>query len=358
MLMLGQIAKPGAGLCPVRGHSNVQGDRTMGIWEKPKDAFLDALKARYDFEPPRHHGHDTVGAIAAMLEGRARVFFALGGNFLSASPDTAATAQALERCALSVHVATKLNRAHLHVGETALILPTLSRVEKDLQASGLQMVSVEDSMAVVHRSQGLLRPASPLLLSEVAIIARLAARCCPEAKVDWLSLCADYDRIRDEIEAVIPGFERFNMRLRQPDGFVLPKELSATFKFVSHTLPDLALAKGQLRMMTIRSHDQFNTSVYSSNDRYRGIKGSRWVLLMNEADIAARGLKEGVQVTVTSHFRGEQRHLHGMRVVPYDLPLGCAASYFPEANALVPLLQHDPKSRTPASKSLVISVGR
>jgi len=365
MLMLGQIGKPGAGLCPVRGHSNVQGDRTMGIWEKPSPDFLDKLKARYGFDPPYEHGHDTIGAIEAMRDRRAKVFVGLGGNFLSATPDTPITAQALQNCQLTVHIATKLNRGHLHCGDFALLLPALSRVDKDMQAHGPQFVTVEDSMSVVHASRGHITPPSRDVMSEPSIIAHMAhATLGVRSRVDWLSLAGNYDLIRDEVAAVIPHFERFNERVRKPDGFVLPNDAAQRrfetstkkARFMWHDIARFALEPHQLLMMTIRSHDQFNTTVYSANDRYRSVKGNRHVILMNESDIGRLGFAEGDTVRITSHFKGVHRHLDGFKVTPFAIAPSCAATYFPECNALVPLGQHDMRSRTPASKSVVISL--
>ncbi|HEX4946962.1 MAG TPA: FdhF/YdeP family oxidoreductase, partial [Blastocatellia bacterium] len=278
-LLQGNIGKPGAGLCPVRGHSNVQGDRTVGIWEKPKPAFLDALAREFHFEPPREHGFDTVAAIKAMHEGRAKVFFAMGGNFLSATPDTEFTADALRRCKLTAHVATKLNRSHLITGEQALILPCLGRTEIDGQASGAQFVSTENSMGVVQSSQGVNQPISEHLLSEPMIVARLAkATLRGRSSADWDHLVADYDHIRDAIERTVPGFENYNARVRQPGGFYLPNDPregrfptpSGKAHFTVHPLPPHELQDSELVMMTIRSHDQFNTTIYGLDDRYRG----------------------------------------------------------------------------------------
>lgn len=366
LLMRGALGKPGAGVCPVRGHSNVQGDRTMGIWERPNPEFLERLKARFDFEPPRHHGHDVVSAIEAMRDGQAKVFFAMGGNFLSATPDTPVVAQALERCALTVHVSTKLNRAHLHPGQTSLILPCLGRTETDLQRSGPQFVSVENSMGIVHSSKGRLRPASPWLLSEPMIVARLAhAYFGPEHPVDWLNLAGDYDRIRDHIAFVVPGCEHYNQRVRQEHGFALPNPVrdSRTFKthngkanFTVHALPVHELGADQYMMMTIRSHDQYNTTIYALDDRYRGIHNERMIVMMAEQDMVAAGLVQGQLVRLTSHFQGKQRSLDGFIVVPYEMPSRCVATYFPEANPLIPLESYADKSRTPTSKSVVVSI--
>ncbi|HKE59232.1 MAG TPA: FdhF/YdeP family oxidoreductase, partial [Pyrinomonadaceae bacterium] len=315
MLLRGQVGKPGAGFCPVRGHSNVQGDRTVGIWERPTAAFLDALGHQFDFEPPRRHGYDTVRAIQAMHVGRGKVFFALGGNFLSATPDTEFTAAALRRCRLTAHVSTKLNRAHLVTGDTALILPCLGRTEVDEQQGGPQFVTTENSMGVVQMSRGSLAPASPHLLSEPQIVARLASAALGQrTTVAWHALAGDYDKIRDHIEQVVPGFADYNQRVRQPAGFYLPNAArERVFNtsvgkacFTVHGLPGHDLAPNQFLMMTIRSHDQFNTSVYSLNDRYRGISNGRRVVFLSEADIHAAGLRPRQQVDLVSHFAGEE----------------------------------------------------
>jgi molybdopterin-dependent oxidoreductase alpha subunit len=366
-LLRGQIGKPGAGLCPVRGHSNVQGDRTVGIWERPRPEFLDSLGSAFDFQPPRHHGYDTVETLRAMHAGRVKVLIALGGNFLQATPDTEYTAAALRRCRLTVHVSIKPNRAHLVAGERALILPCLGRSERDVQASGEQFVSTENSMGVVQMSRGVLEPASPHLLSEPMIVATLArATLGAHSSVKWEWLVADYDRIRDAIERVIPGFDRYNVRVREPGGFYLPNKarvrefLTATGKanFTVHPLPRRELARGQLLLTTVRSHDQFNTTIYGLNDRYRGIRGGRRIVFMNVEDMRERGLADGAVVDVTSHFGGAQRVARRFRVVAYDVPRGCAATYFPEANVLVAAESVAEKSNTPASKSIVVSVER
>jgi molybdopterin-dependent oxidoreductase alpha subunit len=365
MLLRGQIGKPGAGVCPVRGHSNVQGDRTVGIWERPADAFLDRLGAEFGFEPPRNHGFDTVRSIQAMHDGQAKIFFALGGNFLSATPDTDFTAAALRRCRLTAHVSTKLNRSHLITGDCALILPCLGRTEIDRQPSGPQFVTTENSMGVVQISRGSLEPASPELLSEPQIIVQLAkATFEHRTTVDWDQLASNYDLIREAIERVVPGFENYNARVREPGGFYLPnavrervfKTPSGKAVFTVHPLPERNLEPGQLLMMTIRSHDQFNTSVYSPNDRYRGISNGRRVVFLNQKDIQAAGLKPRQPVDLVSHFKGEERIAREFTVVPYDIPQGCAATYFPEANVLVPVGSVAEKSNTPASKSVVISI--
>ncbi|MFP4281788.1 MAG: FdhF/YdeP family oxidoreductase [Opitutales bacterium] len=365
LLLQGNLGRPGAGVCPVRGHSNVQGDRTMGIWEKPKPAFLDALEREFGFAPPRHHGVDTVEAIRAMDAGRAGVFFAMGGNFLSATPDTRRTARALRRCRLTAHVSTKLNRSHLVTGKAALILPCLGRSEEDHQASGPQMVSMENSMGIVHSSRGRLKPASPQLRSEVAIVCGLAEVLFgPEADIPWGAFQEDYDRLREAVGRVVPGFDDYNRRVREPGGFLLPNSarerdfsgIGGRAKFISHELAPIAVAADQLLLMTIRSHDQFNTSVYGLDDRYRGLRGERRVVFMNREDMAARGLAAEQPVDLTSHFSDGERHARMFLVVPYDLPRGCAAAYFPETNVLVPLDSTAARSGTPTSKSIVVTV--
>ncbi len=364
LLLRGMIGKPGAGVCPVRGHSNVQGDRTVGITEKPPK-WSTALGERFGFVPPTRHGHDTVGAIEAMHAGEADVFFALGGNFLSATPDTELTARALRRCKLTVQVSTKLNRAHLVTGDIGIILPCLGRTEVDVQHGSPQFVTVENSMGVVHRSQGVLPPASAELLSEVRIVARLAAATLGSGStVDWHGLADDYDRIRDEIEAVIPGFTGYNTRVREPNGFLLPNgprqrsfgTPDGKARFTVHELPDIDPGPGRFAMTTIRSHDQFNTTVYDLQDRYRGIAGFRRVVFVHPDDLEELGLHDGDRVTLVSHFGGEIRSAPSFVVVPYDIPRRCVATYFPEANSLVPVGSYADKSRTPTSKFVVVSL--
>ncbi|XXR63439.1 FdhF/YdeP family oxidoreductase [Sorangium sp. So ce385] len=365
LLLRGNVGRPGAGPCPVRGHSNVQGDRTMGIWERPPAELLDRIEENFGFSPPRRHGLDTVAAIAAMADGRARVFFALGGNFLSATPDTAFTARALARCDLTAHVSTKLNRAHLVTGRRALILPCLGRTERDVQAGKPQFVTVENSMGVVSSSRGNLPPASELLRSEVAIVAGLArATLGARSRVPWEALTGDYDRIRDLIERTIDGFDDFNARVKDPRGFALPNAAArrefrtATGKanFLVHPLPRHELEPGELLMMTIRSHDQYNTTIYGLDDRYRGVHGGRRVVFMNAEDAAERGLAQGDLVDITSRFSDGERAARAFRVVLYTIPRGNVAAYFPEANVLVPLGSIADKSNTPASKSIVVRV--
>jgi len=365
MLLRGQVGKPGAGFCPVRGHSNVQGDRTVGIWERPSERFLERLGEVYNFEPPRNHGFDTVRAIQAMHDRQVKVFFALGGNFLSASPDTEFTAAALRRCRLTAHVSTKLNRSHLVHGDRALILPCLGRTEIDVQAGGPQFVTTENSMGVVQISRGSLEAASTELLSEPQIVARLArATLEHRTTVNWEELVSNYDTIRDAIEQVVPGFDDYNARVRNAGGFHLPNAArnrvfntqSGKAQFTVHELPHHDLGPDQFLMMTIRSHDQFNTSVYTANDRYRGISDNRRVVFLSEADIAAAGLRARQVVDLVSHFEGEERIAREFVVVPYDIPRRCAATYFPEANVLVPVRNVALKSNTPVSKSVVISI--
>jgi molybdopterin-dependent oxidoreductase alpha subunit len=365
LLLRGNLGRPGAGACPVRGHSNVQGDRTMGIFERPSAAFLDRLGEVFGFEPPREHGLDVVAAIKAMHEGSAHVFFAMGGNFHSATPDTDYTAEALRRCRLTAHVATKLNRSHLVNGRQALILPCLGRTEQDRQASGLQFVTVEDSMSMVHSSRGGLPPAAQTILSEPAIVAGLARAVLGSAStIDWEALAADYDRIRDRIAEVVPGFEDFNRRIREPGGFVLPNAAAqrrfdtktGKARFTVQPIPKIDLAPGQFLMATIRSHDQYNTTIYGLDDRYRGVYNERRVVFMNPLDLAESGLVPRQVVDLIGEFRDERRVAPRFIVVPYDIPRRCVATYFPEANVLVPVDDFADRSRTPASKSVVIRI--
>ena len=364
LLLKGSIGKPGAGTCPVRGHSNVQGDRTMGVWERPQEPFLDALQKEFNFDPPREHGYDTVEAIRAMHEGKAKVFLALGGNFLSATPDTEYTAEALQNCNLTAHISTKLNRAHLVHGKEALILPCLGRTEADQQASGPQFVTVENSMGVVHDSQGILKPASDHLKSEVAIVAGVAkATLGGRSNVNWDAMKDDYNQIREHISHVIPGCENYSEKVRGA-GFYLPNgPREGVFttdtekaKFTVHPIPERPLDDGQFVMMTIRTHDQFNTVVYGLDDRYRGIKNERRVILMNPDDMAEAGIDEGDVLDLTSHFHGETRMAERFIAVPYPIPNRCTATYFPEGNVLVPIGSVAEKSNTPVSKYVIITV--
>ncbi len=365
LLLKGSIGKKGAGTCPVRGHSNVQGDRTMGIWEKPKPAFMDKLEARFHFKAPRHEGFNTVAAIQAMATKRDLVFFAMGGNFLSATPDTEYTANALQNCRLTIQVSTKLNRSHLVTGRNALILPCLGRTELDKQVGGIQFVSVENSMGVVHQSRGKLRPASEHLLSEPAIVCRLALSTLEgerKGSTDWQAMMNDYDLIREAIEATITGFEDYNERVRKGGGFYLPncaregnfKTDVGKAKFSVNKLPKHQLEEGEYLMMTIRSHDQFNTTIYGLDDRYRGIYNGRRVVLVNAEDLKAAKLKQGDMVHLHSDYNGIERVAEAFMVVEYDIPRQCVATYFPEANVLVPIDLMADKSHTPASKSVVV----
>lgn len=365
LLLRGHIGRPGAGACPVRGHSNVQGDRTVGITEKPSDAFSKKLGEVFHFTPPRHHGHDVVAAINAMAIGEAKVFIAMGGNFASATPDTEFTTRALERCELTVQISTKLNRSHTAHGKRALILPCLGRTEIDMQGTGPQKVTVEDSMSMVHASRGFNPPASPQLRSEPAIVAGMAMATLPPGGVDWDRLVADYSLIREKIEAVLPTFKDYNKRILEPGGFHLRNSArerewntaTGRAQFTPATIPDLTLPPGQLRLMTIRSHDQYNTTVYALDDRYRGIRGARRVVFMNPDDITSRRLEDGQLVDLISQYNdGRERIAAEFRVVAYDIPIGCAAAYFPETNVLVSVDSFADKSRTPLSKFVPITV--
>ncbi|MFJ4579785.1 FdhF/YdeP family oxidoreductase [Streptomyces echinatus] len=365
LLLRGNIGRPGAGVCPVRGHSNVQGDRTMGIFERPAPAFLDALEKEFGFTPPREHGFDVVRAIRALRDGEAKVFFAMGGNFVAASPDTEVTEAAMRRARLTVHVSTKLNRSHVVTGARALILPTLGRTERDLQDGGEQFVTVEDSMGMVHASRGRLRPASPQLRSEPAIVCGLARRVLGERSVvPWEEFGSDYAAVRDRIARVIPGFEDFNARVERPGGFALPhaprderRFPTATGKanFTAAPVEYPELPEGRLLLQTLRSHDQYNTTIYGLDDRYRGITGGRRVVLVHPEDARSLGFAEGAYVDLVSEWRdGVERRAPGFRVVLYPTARGCAAAYYPETNVLVPLDATADTSNTPASKSVVV----
>jgi molybdopterin-dependent oxidoreductase alpha subunit len=365
LLLRGNIGRPGAGLCPVRGHSNVQGDRTMGIFERPSEAFLDRMQEALGFAMPRAHGVDVVGAIRALRDGRAKVFIAMGGNFLSAAPDTEATAAALRKARLTVHVATKPNRSHLVHGEQALILPTLGRTELDLQHGRAQFVTVEDSMSAVHASRGTLEPASPQLRSEVRIICELAERTVGNVGVlDWLSLAGDYDLIRELIERAIGGFENFNARVREGGGFTLPHPPRDARRFETATgrgrltvneLELLQVPPGAILLQTLRSHDQYNTTIYALNDRYRGIHAGRRVVMVNPLDMPALGVSDGEIVDLVGVAAdGVQRRVERFKVTAYPTARGCAAAYYPETNPLVPLDDVALESGTPASKSVVV----
>jgi len=365
LLLKGNIGRPGAGICPVRGHSNVQGDRSVGIWEKPSAAFLDSMDRVFAFKSPREHGHTVVETIAAMEAGETKVFVGLGGNFAVAAPDPNRTHAAIRKAGLTVHVATKLNRTHLLHGAESLLLPCLGRTEIDLQAGGRQAVTVEDSMSMVHASRGLNAPASDQLKSEPAIIAGIgAALFGPDDIVDWTGLAADYDKIRDLIEAVFPeAFADYNARVRQPGGFRLPvppsdrvwKTPSGKAQFLAHRHDGQDARRGEadvLLLTTLRSHDQYNTTIYGQNDRYRGVFGRRDVVFANPDDIAARGLKAGDRIDLTAAFDDTgRRAVRGFTLVERDIPRGCLAAYYPETNVLIALEDHDRRSGTPAYKS-------
>ncbi|MEU1381535.1 FdhF/YdeP family oxidoreductase [Streptomyces albidoflavus] len=365
LLLRGNIGRPGAGVCPVRGHSNVQGDRTMGIFERPAPAFLDALEREFGFTPPRHHGLDVVRAIRALRDGEAKVFLAMGGNFVAASPDTEVTEAAMRRARLTVHVSTKLNRSHAVTGAHALILPTLGRTERDVQAGGEQFVTVEDSMGMVHASRGRLEPAGPALLSETAIVCRLARAVLGEGSATpWEEFEGDYALIRDRISRVVPGFEEFNARVADPAGFALPHAPrderrfptpSGKAHFTDAPVEHPHLPEGRLLLQTLRSHDQYNTTIYGLDDRYRGIRGGRRVVLVHPDDARELGFADGAYADLVGEWKdGVERRAPGFRVVHYPTARGCAAAYYPETNVLVPLDSTADTSNTPASKSVVI----
>ena len=365
LLLKGSIGIKGGGACPVRGHSNVQGDRTVGIWEVLKPAFKERLEFNFNFTAPEKKGYNAVAAIKAMHEKKAKVFFSMGGNLLLAGPDTEYTAQAMRNCDLTVMVSTKPNRNHLVTGKTALILPCRGRTEKDEQASGLQFVSVENSMGIVHQSRGTLKPASPHLLSETDIVVRMAtATLGNRSSIDWQPFVENYDLIRDVIEQNIPGFENYNQRVRKAGGFYLPngpREKRFTndigkARFSVLEVPENPLQSGQYLMTTIRSHDQFNTTIYDLNDRYRGIKNGRRVIFMNKTDMQNASLVDGEMVDIYSHYKGQERMVPSFRVVEYDIPKSCVATYFPETNPLVPVDFYAKRSHTPASKSVVVEL--
>lgn len=367
LLLKGSIGKTGAGTCPVRGHSNVQGDRTMGIWEKPKHDFLDELDKVFNFKSPRKHGYDVVNSIEAMYNKKAKVFLGMGGNFISATPDTEYTAKALKNCNLTIHISTKLNRSHLIHGKEALILPCLGRSEKDFQASGEQLISVENSMGVVHSSKGHLNPCSENLLSEVAIVSGIANATLKNTTVNWNELKSNYDNIRNKIEKVIPGFKNYNKKIRQKGGFYLPNNArennfnsSPTGKanFSINKPSEISLKNDEYLMMTIRTHDQYNTTIYGLDDRYRGILNERRVILMNINDIKKQNLKKLDLVNITSHFKDEVRIVKKFIVVPYNIPEKCTATYFPEANALISIKSKADFSNTPTSKSIKVTINK
>tara|TARA_B100001778_G_scaffold333207_1_gene341232 strand:+ start:2426 stop:4726 length:2301 start_codon:yes stop_codon:yes gene_type:complete len=365
LLMGGHIGKPGAGLCPVRGHSNVQGDRTVGIWERPTESFLLRLEKGTGITAPREHGFDVVEAIHAMYSGDVDLFFSMGGNFVSATPDTQKVAKGLSKVALTIQVSTKLNRSHLVTGDAALILPCLGRTESDIQEGVSQFVTVENSMGVVHQSQGRLNPTSDKLKSEVWIVSNIANSLFGDDAVPWSEYHRNYDTIRELISQSIYGFDDYNARVRRPGGFYLPnpprdeRKFETSNKkanFIVNSLPDLTVPQGKFVMMTIRSHDQYNTTIYGHDDRYRGIKGNRRVVLMNGKDMVQLGIKSKQLVDISSHFNGKVRTAEHWLAIPYDIPKGNVATYFPEANQLIPLESTADLSNTPTSKWVICSI--
>ena len=365
LLLRGNIGKPGAGASPIRGHSNVQGDRTMGIWEQMPDSFMDALAKEFSFEPPRKHGFDAVRSIEALQRNEIKVWFALGGNLVAAISDTAAAEAAMRGTDLTVQVSTKLNRSHVVTGAEAIILPTLGRTDVDLQEAGPQFLSVEDTVCAVHATHGAVMPVSPNLLSEVAIVTRLArAVLGDDGPIDWAGFERNYDTIRESISRVVPGFENFNEQVRRKGGFVLPNGPRDSRTFPTKTgkamitvneLVAVERPEGRLILQTMRSHDQFNTTMYSLNDRYRGIKNGRDVVFVNPDDLVELGLADGDRVDIFSEWKDEpDRELRNYRVVSYPTARGCAAAYFPEANVLVPLGSTALGSNTPVSKAIII----
>ncbi|MFF1610298.1 FdhF/YdeP family oxidoreductase [Amycolatopsis sp. NPDC058278] len=368
LLLRGNIGREGAGPCPVRGHSNVQGNRTCGIDHRPAREFLDRLGEVCGIDPPRAHGLGTVPTIEAMHRGDVKVFVALGGNFALATPDQPYTYEALRNCELTVQVSTKLNRSHLVHGKRALILPCLGRTEKDRQAAGEQGITVEDAMSMVHISFGMKEPASRQLRSECAILAGLAKATLPDSNTPWQEYADDYDRIRDTMAEVLEGFDDFNTRARQPHGFRVHQPArervfqtsSGRAEFSLAALPgDLDPGHGRFILTTIRSHDQFNTTVYSNDDRYRGLKGLRTVIFMNEDDMRARGIDEFDLIDVTSFSKdGSERAVHGYRAVSYEIPPGCTAGYMPELNVLCGIADFSTQSEQPVTKHLIVEINR
>ena len=371
MLLRGNVGRPGAGLCPVRGHSNVQGQRTVGIADNPDLVPLDKLKAQYGFEPPREKGLNTVEACEGIKAGTVDAFIGLGGNFVRAIPDHSVMEPAWRGMRLTVQIATKLNRSHLVNGEVAYLLPCLGRIEQDVQNGVAQAVAMEDSTSCIHGSMGEREPASPHLLSELKIVGEIAKASLGEnaAKVPWDAWVADYALVRDAIEATYPDqFARFNARMWEPGGFHRPNSArnrewkTESGKAEFHAPTELNAtgfkdAEGLYRLMTLRSNDQFNTTVYGYNDRFRGISGTRMVVLMNPQDIEAAGLQAGVEVTlVTESADNIERKVTGLRITPYDIPRGCLGGYYPECNPLIPVAHHALKSKTPAAKSVPVRI--
>jgi molybdopterin-dependent oxidoreductase alpha subunit len=365
LLIGGNIGRPGAGTVCIRGHSNVQGDRTMGVWERPPKAFLDALAKEFNFEPPKNWGYDTVETLHAMFQEKVKVFFAISGNFLSNTPDTVYTAHAMQKCRLTAHVSTKLNRSHLITGERALILPCLGRTEEDVQATGRQFVTVEDSMGIINPSKGFFSPASPDLMSDVAILCNMAqVTLGSRTTTNWLGLAADYSLIRDSISRVIPGFENFNERLAKEGFFYLPnavkqrifKTSSGKAKLTVCPIPKHDLKPDEFLLTTVRTHDQFNSTIYGLNDRYRGVFHGRRVIFLNPLDMETRGLRAGQIVDIYSHFEGEVRVAPRFAIVPYRIARQSAAAYYPETNVLVPIRSVAAKSNQPVFKCIRITL--
>ncbi|MDO3695496.1 FdhF/YdeP family oxidoreductase [Wenyingzhuangia sp. chi5] len=364
LLLKGSIGKEGAGTCPVRGHSNVQGDRTMGIAEKPSKELLDKIAENFGFTPPKEHGYSVVDTITAMYQKKVKVFIGMGGNFLSAAPDTNYTSQALQNCNLTVHISTKLNRSHLTTGKTALILPSMGRTDKYIKNGKAQFVTVENSMGVVHSSKGALTPPSEFVESEPVIVANIAKATLQQSRVDWDFLTEDYNNIRDLIAKTINGFENYNERVKQPIGFELPNGArtgnfttpNKKANFTVNKLSDIALDADDFIMMTTRSHDQFNTTIYGLDDRYRGIYNGRMVVFVNPKDAQKLGLQKGDKVSLYNNYNDIKRQVDNFSVVPYNIPKGCVATYYPESNPLVPIELTARLSHTPSSKSVKVKI--
>ncbi len=369
LLLRGNFGKPGAGICPLRGHSNVQGNRTVGITEKPTPALIEGIERAFGFKSPAHHGHDAVAAMQAMAEGRSRVLLCLGGNFSIALPDPELCAEGMRRLDLAVHMNTKLNRSNLLIGKESFLFPVLGRTEQDIQATGAQSVTIEDSMSMVHASRGGLKPASDQLRSEPAIVAAMAQAALPDSKVAWMNLVTDYDLIRDKIEIVYPDFAGYNERIRVPGGFRLPigptervwktPSGKAEFKLFSGLNEDISMSDpGILKLATIRSHDQYNTTIYGLDDRYRGVFGRRDVLFMNDRDLKAKGLEHGDLVEIETALPSGFRRLLKLTAISYDISQGSVAAYYPEANCLIPIDYQDKESGTPSYKSIPVRISK
>ncbi|ASW09567.1 FdhF/YdeP family oxidoreductase [Rhizobium sp. 11515TR] len=369
LLLRGNFGKPGAGICPLRGHSNVQGNRTVGITEKPTPALIEGIERAFGFTAPAHHGHDAVAAMQAMAEGRSKVLICLGGNFSIALPDPELCAQAMRKLDLAAHMNTKLNRSNLLIGKESFLFPVLGRTEQDIQATGAQSVTIEDSMSMVHASRGRLKPASDQLRSEPAIVAGIAQATLPNSKVAWMELITDYDLIRDKIEVVYPDFADYNERIRVPGGFRLPigptervwktPSGKAEFKLFEGLNEDISLSDGTiLKLATIRSHDQYNTTIYGLDDRYRGVFGRRDILFMNDKDLKAKGLEHGDLVEIETALPSGAKRLLKLTAISYDISEGSVAAYYPEANCLIPIDYQDKESGTPSYKSVPVRVSK